>query len=132
MDYVSGNFKNSRGNTAEFNLPLLTFQEDGLYFFYSPALDLTGYEKTKKEADSSFREALGQFLNYSINKNTLWSELKKLGWKVSKKSTSRPPSLVDMVNKNQYLAEIFEEKQYQKTHSTVSLPVFAERCPPRI
>ena len=125
MDYVSGNFKSSKGNSVEFNLPLLTFQEEGLYFFYSPALDLTGYGRTVQEADSSFQEALRQFLNYSTNKNTLWPELRKLGWKISKKSISKPPSLVDMVNKNQYLAEIFEEKQYQKTHSTISLPVFA-------
>jgi hypothetical protein len=123
MDRIQGNFKNL-GNEVKFQLPIITFSEDGVFFFYTPALDLTGYGKTEEEAKSSFEETLGQFLDYTTHKKTLLSELKKLGWKVSKK-TSRPPSLVEMINKNDYLAEIFEEKQYRKFHKTISLPAFA-------
>lgn len=121
---VQGNFKKG-GNSVEFNLPIITFQEEGLYFYYTPVLDLTGYGKTDEEAKTSFEETISQFFDYAINKKTLFAELKKLGWKVSNRSVSKPPSLVDMLNKNNYLAEIFEEKQYKKFNHTVSIPAFA-------
>jgi len=105
-----------------FSLPIITFQEENIFFIYTPALDLTGYGNTEDEARLSFEETLDQFLNYSTNKDTLVDELKRLGWKVSKKSVSKPPSLVDMINSNNYLAEIFEEKQYRKFHKNISLP----------
>jgi predicted RNase H-like HicB family nuclease len=118
---ISGDFKNS-GNAITFNLTVIAFQEDNIFFVYTPALDLTGYGNTEEEARLSFEETLDQFLNYSTNKDTLVDELKRLGWKVSKKSVSKPPSLVDMINSNDYLAEIFEEKQYKKFHKNISLP----------
>ena len=125
MDFlVQGKFKNNKGG-VEFNLPLLTFEEEGVYFYYSPALDLTGYGNNKIEAKASFDETLGQFFDYCTNKKTFFSELGKLGWKVSRKKASAPPSLVDMINKNEYLAEIFEQKQYSKSHQTVKIPSFA-------
>ena len=118
---ISGDFKNS-GDAITFSLPIIAFQEDNIFFVYTPALDLTGYGNTEDEARLSFEETLDQFLNYSTNKDTLVDELKRLGWKVSKKSVSKPPSLVDMINSNDYLAEIFEEKQYRKFHKNISLP----------
>ena len=120
---VHGDFSNP-GAKVTFNLPIISFQEEGLFFFYTPALDLTGYGKTEDEAKSSFNETLAQFLNYATNKKTLFSELKKLDWKVSKK-ISKPPSLVDMLNDNDYLQKIFEEKQYRKFDQPFSLPAFA-------
>lgn len=118
-----GNFSNQSGQ-INFNLPIIKFQEDDLYFFYTPALDLTGYGKTEEEAKTSLEETLGQFLDYTTNKKTLFSELKKLGWKV-KKRVLVVPSLKDMIIGNDYLAEIFEQKAYTKFHHTVSLPAFA-------
>ena len=120
---IKGNFGNQRGK-INFNLPVIKFQEGDVYFFYTPALDLTGYGKTEEEAGTSFQETLGQFLDYTINKKTLFSELKKLGWKV-KKNSLVVPSLKDMIIENNYLAEIFEEKAYTKFHHTVSLPAIA-------
>ena len=118
-----GNFRN-KGSKVDFNLPVIKFKEDDVFFLYSPALDLTGYGVTEKEAQKSFEETLGQFLDYSTKKNTLLSELRKLGWKVSKKQL-RSPSLVDMLSKNRYLAEIFEAKDYSKFKRKVSIPAIA-------
>jgi hypothetical protein len=67
---------------------------------------------------------LKEFFNYTLHKKTLVSELKRLGWKVSKKRISKPPSLVDMINENEYLATIFEEKQYKKFDKKITLPAF--------
>lgn len=125
MDFrVKGNFKNDKAG-VDFNLPMITFEENSVFFAYSPALDLTGYGNTEEEAKKSFDETLTQFFDYCTNKKTFFGELEKLGWKVSKTRASAPPTLVDMINKNDYLADIFEQKQYKKVHQTVKIPAFA-------
>lgn len=120
---IKGNFR-SKGNEVEFNLPIIQFKEDTVYFFYTPALDLTGYGNSEEEAKASFEETLTQFLAYTTNKKTLSSELRKLGWKVSKHKVASP-SLTQMLRDNQYLVEIFEEKAYTKFDQTYSIPAFA-------
>ena len=114
----------NRRSQIKFNLPIIKFQEDKVYFFYTPALDLTGYGKTEKEAKASFEETLSQFLDYTTNKKTLSAQLKKLGWKV-KKNSLVAPSLKDMIVENNYLAEIFEEKAYTKFDHLITLPAIA-------
>ncbi len=122
---IRGNFKNTGGKRVKFNLPVISFTEDNVHFLYTPALDLAGYGKTEEEALHSFEETIGQFLDYGINKKTLKKELKKLGWLVVKKKISKAPSLVDMINNNAYLAEIFEEKQYKKFDASIDIPALA-------
>ncbi len=103
---------------------MIAFEEENVHFIYSPALDLTGYGKTEEEAQQSVKEALDQFFDYTTNKKTIEQELRRLGWKIQK-NRSKAPSLVDMINQNDYLKEIFEEKQYRKFNQTVSMPAFA-------
>ena len=67
---IKGNFHNRR-NLIKFNLPIIKFQEEKVYFFYTPALDLTGYGKTEKEAKASFEETLSQFLDYTTKQEDL-------------------------------------------------------------
>ncbi len=120
---IQGNFRN-KGNKVEFSLPIIKFTEANVYFYYTPALDLTGYGNTEEEAQASFEETLGQFFDYTTNKNTLASELRKLGWKIGKRKLSIP-SLPEMLKENKYLAEIFEQKAYSKFDKMYSIPAFA-------
>jgi len=120
---VRGKYR-TKQKKVDFNLPVIKFEEDKVFFLYSPALDLTGYGKSEAEAQTSFEETLEQFLDYTINKKTLAAELKKLGWKISK-TAMKSPSLTNMLMVNKYLAEIFEEKEYSKFDRTVSIPTFA-------
>lgn len=106
----------------EVSLWLLTFVEENVIFIYSPALDLTGYGYTEKEAKRSFEETLTEFLKYTTNKKTLLAELKRLGWSIEKEKIKSQPTLVDMVNKNDYLKDIFEHKPYTKYLESVHLP----------
>lgn len=73
---------------------------------------------------TSFGETLEEFLRYTINKGTLHDVLVSYGWKVGK-NRKVPPSLVHMLTTNEYLARIFEEKQYKKAHETVHIPLVA-------
>lgn len=91
-------------------LSLIEFEEDGLHFIYSPALDLTGYGKTEEEAKTSYNLAMEEFLKYTSNKETLLKELQRLGWTVNTKKNLAAPSLSSMIQSRSYLEEIFTEK----------------------
>jgi hypothetical protein len=103
-------------------LSLIEFEEDGLYFIYSPALDLTGYGKTEKEAKQSYNLAMEEFLKYTTHKETILQELERLGWTISKKKKLSAPSLSALLQSRSYLDEIFTEKNFRKTDETVSIP----------
>jgi len=45
----SGQYRDGK-NAVNVKLSLIEFEEDGLHFVYSPALDLTGYGKTEESA----------------------------------------------------------------------------------
>jgi hypothetical protein len=119
-----GTYDDKKGNHIDPGLTLLAFQEDKIHFVYSPAFDLTGYGRTEEEASNSFRIALDEFLRYTVNKNTLYNELERLGWNVKKKIT-KAPSIEDLAASNKYLAEILKEKDYKKIQETVKLPAYA-------
>jgi hypothetical protein len=74
-------FKNSRAQLHA-NLLILVFQEEDAYIAYSPALDLSGYGYSDQEAKDSFEIALKNFLDITSKKKILYSELKRMGWKV--------------------------------------------------
>jgi hypothetical protein len=103
-------------------LSLIEFKEDGLYFIYSPALDLTGYGKTENEAKQSYNLAMEEFLKYTTHKETIFKELKRLGWTISKKKKLSAPSLSALLQSRSYLDKIFTDKNFRKTDETVSIP----------
>lgn len=121
----SGQFVN---DSAKLSLivNLFQFQENGNTIIYSPAFDLSGYGKSITKAKESFEITIGEFLNYTIHKKTLAKELKRLGWKVNsediKQGRLKTPVLADLIQKNDYLAKILNEKEFIKFDQTVSVP----------
>ena len=107
-----------------FELSLFQFDENKVVVIYSPALDLSGYGKSEKEAEKSFEEALNEFTRYTTNKGTLLKELRRLGWTFSKKENNAP-RLENMLASNEYLADIFEHKEFKKYNSKVHVPISA-------
>ena len=122
---ISGN-KQFGTNSVKFDLPLFLFEEDSTRFAYLPSLDLTGYGKTEEEAKESLKVVLEEFLRYTINKNTLFIEMKRLGWQVkSKKKPMHAPEISDLINTNNQLKEIINYKNYSTSHYQVNVPAFA-------
>lgn len=118
-----GSIKDTR-NIHQFELSLFSFIDEGVRIIYSPALDLSGYGKTIAEAKVSFELTLEEFVRYTSNKNSLQKELKRLGWEIKKKSKPySAPELSLMLQKNDYLANIFETKDFKKYNETVALPI---------
>lgn len=124
-----GTYDDKRGNHIELGMVLLAFQEeDKVHFVYSPAFDLSGYGNTEEEAYASFQIALTEFLRYTVNKQTLYVELERLGWKIKKSKklqVTKAPSMDDLVENNEYLAEILKEKNYKEIKETISIPSYA-------
>lgn len=122
----SGQLINHKNNLEVF-VNLFQFEEEGNTIIYSPAFDLSGYGKTEPEAKDSFQTALSEFITYTMNKNTLGRELKRLGWNVKvsdfklRSFKTRTPGLSDLIQKNTYLQEILNEKEFIKFDHTISV-----------
>ena len=108
------------------NTQVFLFEEDNVYFAYNPALDLTGYGNDANEALGSLTVVLDEFLRYTLNKNTFFLELQRLGWKIkSKKKQMSAPQMSDMINTNDQLKDIVNSKQYTTSNFLINVPVFA-------
>lgn len=108
------------------DVPVIYFEEDGVHFAYIPSFDLTGYGKTEADCLDSLGVVLDEFLRYTLAKNTLVLELRRLGWKIkSKKKPMKGPELSDMINSNEQLKDIVNHKQYTTSRYPVNMPAFA-------
>lgn len=97
----------------KFLLPLIQFQEDQVFFVYSPSLDLTGYGYTPEEAASSFQETLDFFIEHTTRNQNLEKELQRLGWKVLLHDGQKeitPPSLEGLLTHNKNISEILNKQ----------------------
>jgi len=112
---------------ANVNVDLLQFEEDGGTIIYSPAFDLSGYGNNKEEAKASFEISIEEFFRYTLNKKTLFIELKRLGWKIKegkfKKGNLESPHLASLITENDYLAETLNNKQFTKYDQSIAMPV---------
>jgi hypothetical protein len=113
----------SSGKDIKVNLPLILFEEDNVEVVYCPALDISGYGKTEKEAMDSFTVALGEFLLYTTHKNTFFSELSKIGWKVKKNKPMTPPPMSKLLESNDNFSRIFNEHSFRKIDHSFALPM---------
>ncbi|MCG8318148.1 MAG: hypothetical protein MI921_01485 [Cytophagales bacterium] len=117
---------NSRGASIEVILSLFEFKEDDTYIVYSPALDLAGYDTTKRNARKSFKETLKEFFRYTTNKGTFESELIKLGWQINKrKKKFVQPAIDKLLRDRDYLTEVLRDKEFSKVNSKYDFPVLA-------
>lgn len=112
--------------SVKVDLQVLFFEEDNVYYAYMPSFDLTGYGNTEEEAKESLTVVLDEFLRYTINKNTLFIEMQRLGWKIkSKKKPMFAPQMSDLINTNEQLKDIVNSKQYTSLNYQVKVPAFA-------
>lgn len=124
-----GDIKNKEGFVKVRLLLLHFMDENKIHFIYSPHLDLTGYGLDEKEAKRSFEIVLGDFIDYTLKKKTLGKVLSGLGWQV-KGTTKRPkkmlaPSIKTIIEKNNYVSEIFDKYPVNTFHKEVGLPASA-------
>lgn len=125
--FFAGKFTNEKF-IVKVNLDIISFDEEGTRICYSPALDLSGYGLNEEEAKKSYEVSLKEFLRYTTNKNTLITELKKLGWEVKGRKNSRtfkPPYLDQLFKNREYLSDIVRNKNFSRTTRDIALPAMA-------
>jgi predicted RNase H-like HicB family nuclease len=77
------------------SLDIFYLNEDGIFTAYCPALELSSYGSSIRDAQAAFDEALEIFVDETIKKGTLEKVLLKLGWtlKAVPKADFEPPKL---------------------------------------
>lgn len=129
-DKYSYKSKLKKGNTTiEVLLNTYIFMEDDMHYVYAPQLDITGYGSNEDEAKRSFSTMLEEFVDYTINKRTLASVMRSLGWEVKGKSKLpkklKAPDLSEMIRDNEVLYDIVNNKEYAVQKREVGIPQFA-------
>ncbi|MDP4262303.1 MAG: hypothetical protein Q8941_07205 [Bacteroidota bacterium] len=123
--HYKGKFPAKKGH-VDLQVPLISFIDDNTHIIYCPVLDLSGYGNDETEARKSFDTVLEEFLAYTINKKTLWTDLKKLGWiikKINKKNpTATPPPISGLLETNEEFSRIFNNYPFKKYNTAITLP----------
>ncbi|OAV67628.1 hypothetical protein Barb4_02390 [Bacteroidales bacterium Barb4] len=107
-----------------FRVDMYIFQEDEIYVVYCPALDLSAYENTEDAAKKAFESILDENINYWMNKGTLYKDLQEHGWQIKGKSQRqiKAPSRAYMMEKNEALRDITQNKKYTEYSKEVCFP----------
>lgn len=108
-------------------LPILIFEEDNSTVVYCPPLELSGYGNNETEAKESFRISLEEFFRYATHKNTLRTELKRLGWKMKNHPSKPmvPPTMEELLRDNENFSRVFNRYDFKKTVETIQMPAIA-------
>jgi hypothetical protein len=114
-------------NKIEGSLDIIIFLEDDTTIVYCPTLEVYGYGADENEAHESFKISLTEFFRYCTNKNTLRTELKRLGWQLkrSKSKPMVPPPITDLLSSNENLSRIYNNFDFRKTATNVSISAVA-------
>lgn len=127
MEGTTKGFISVDQNKIEGSLDIIIFKEDDTTIVYSPPLEVYGYGADENEAQESFRVSLAEFFRYCTNKNTLRTELKRLGWQMkrSKSKPMIPPPITELLSTNENLSRIYNNFDFRKTATNVSLSAVA-------
>ncbi len=111
-----------RTKQVEISLMIFLWQEETIFYVYSPALDLTGNGLTKKEARESFETVLQEFLIYTHENKTIYTELEKLGWSINKiKGKVISPDFEELLTENEHFNHLYKSHNLIKDSSNFSL-----------
>jgi predicted RNase H-like HicB family nuclease len=121
--HFRGKFINKSTQSVEVRMDLIEYEENNIYFVYSPALDLIGYGTTQQEARESWQTVLEEYFTYTLNKKTLVKDLESRGWTVKhNKKQFTPPTFSWMVLNNQQLKEVYDNHNFKKVSEPISMP----------
>ena len=111
---------------ADVSVNLVQFKQDKSYVLYAPALEVYGYGRTIDEAKESFVTSVEEFIRYTLNKNTLKSELKRLGWKVKgtkNKRTFKTPDFAQLLVQNDNLIDIMNTREVRTYQTDIPMAI---------
>lgn len=104
------------------HLEVLLFQEDDAYIAYSPALDISAFGDTEESAKDEFAKTLNSHLEYCLNKNTFFDDLRAHGWQVKSKKKIKAPSQEYLIESNDTYKDIKANKPYKTINKEIAIP----------
>jgi hypothetical protein len=108
--------------TITISLSLYLWEEQGITFIYSPALDITGYGNSEEEAKKSFQITLDEFVDYTHKKKTIFDELEGLGWTVNrKKKRVHAPDLEELRTDNVTFRDLLKKSNVRSESKNIEL-----------
>lgn len=112
----SENIITNKGDLIDVRLDLYLFMEEDIYIAYSPALDLSGYGVSEKEALDSMSVVIREYISDGISQHTLVKDLRRHGWKVRSfyQRKMSAPSFDSLLNNNETFRDILQNKEYRK------------------
>ena len=123
-----GIMESKMGAYITVNISLIQFEDSGSQVIYAPALEVYGYGINTKEARGSFEECLLEFIDYTISKGTLNTELKRLGWKIKGKKSNRSYTIPDfshLLRNNKRLIDLMNEKEIRTYKADIPMAISA-------
>lgn len=119
-----GELIGKKGERISVNTPIVIFEQNNCKIIFSPTLEIYGYGNNEKEAKQSFKNNVEEFINYTINKGTFTSELKRMGWEYKKRRKQYiVPSFSKMLKSNEKLIDILDHNQAVINQQAISLPM---------
>jgi hypothetical protein len=113
----------NRKATVKMRLAMVAYMDDdSIHYMYCPALDLTGYGYSDREAKSSFAQTLKLYLEYTVNKQTLIDDLKAHGWSLKNKKNLVSPAFSDMLKNNKDFENIVDKRNFKKFTHELEIP----------
>lgn len=109
-----------KGTGIDVQLSVIFYEEDNIHYAYCAALDVLGYGNTEDEAKESFEIMIKEILTDAVTTGTLSSLLHSYGW-----VKNQPPKTSDLINSNDDLAEIVNNKSYKTVLQSVHIPCVA-------
>lgn len=110
-------------NYLEIQVPAIYFEEEGIYYAAVPALDITGYGNSEKEAQDSLELMIDEFIKDAQDDNILEKELVRMGWK--RLPEIKFPQLSDIISRNDQIKNIIDNKSVRTGRVGVNVPAFA-------
>lgn len=120
-NFVQANFQKGNQN-INVGLVLILWESNSIHYQYAPELDLTGYGSSAADAKLSFEETLDEFITYTVNKKTLFSELERLGWTTNKtKKKVKAPEEQELLNVNETFRTLLDTPGIHRSTTNVEL-----------
>ena len=113
MNTIEVSNKGIRVNVSVFVYKDTNYPDGDMYIAYCPELDLAGYDTTNRKARKSFEYVLKDYLEYTMENNTLEADLLEHGWKKYKNGRIAEPTYSEMLKRTQ-LKSILSQSKFNK------------------
>ncbi|MEX6686594.1 hypothetical protein QTN47_03760 [Danxiaibacter flavus] len=119
--YIDSYKLSNQHQVVTVKIDVIEYKEDGIFYVYSPALDLVGYCNTLSDARRSWDVVLDEYLHFTANNNSLIEDLQKRGWKIKARHAPMPPTFSWLVQKDDNLTEMINKHDYKKKSKPIHL-----------